>query len=120
MATSKDDLTQPKWCHGANPEVMGTSGCTECTGESHRAPRGKFTTEVKEKPKEENVMSLQETIAATIAAAMVPFQQQLDRLNADMQVMQSLQSTMLVDEGQGEKRGASTAESRPPLRLRVT
>ena len=77
-------------------------------------------TEVKEKPKEENVMSLQETIAATIAAAMVPFQQQLDRLKTDMQVMQSLQSPMLVDEGQGEKRGASTAETRPSLRLRVT
>ena len=65
-------------------------------------------------------MSLQETIAATIAAAMAPFQLQLDTLTADMQVLQSLQSPMLVDEEQGQKRGASSAETRPQLRLRVT
>ena len=70
-------------------------------------------------PPKVNILSLQETIAATIAAAMVPFQEHLDRLNANMQMMQSLQSPMLVDEDQGQKRAASSAEVRPPLRLRI-
>ena len=70
-------------------------------------------------PPKENILSLQDTIAAAIAAAMAPFQQQLDELHANMQAVQSLQSPMLLDEDQGQKRGASSAEVRSSLRLRM-
>ena len=48
------------------------------------------------------------------------WQQQLDKLSADLQILQSLQSLMLTDDDQGQKRGISSAETCPSLRLRVT